>query len=131
MIEAEPIPPETEDTARQIVDAAYAVHVNLGPGLLESIYEVCLEHELLKRGRTVRRQVVLPVVYDGLTLDAGLRIDLLVDDRVIVELKCVGRLLPVHYAQVLSYLKLTQCRLGFLINFHTDLIKKGIKRLAL
>ena len=126
-----PIPPETNEVARQIVDAAFAVHTALGPGLLESVYEVCLAHELRKRGLTVRQQVVLPVHYDGVRLDAGLRLDLLVNDTVIVEIKAVENLLPVHKAQALTYLKLTGCRLALLINFNVPVIKEGIHRLAL
>jgi GxxExxY protein len=126
-----PIPPETNEIARQIVDAAFAVHTALGPGLLESVYEVCLVHELRKRGLTVRQQVVLPVHYDGVRLDAGLRLDLLVNDTVIVEIKAVENLLPVHKAQALTYLKLTGCRLALLINFNVPVIKEGIHRLAL
>jgi GxxExxY protein len=126
-----PIPPETNEIARQIVDAAFAVHTALGPGLLESVYEVCLAHELRKRGLTVRQQVVLPVHYDGVRLDAGLRLDLLVNDTVIVEIKAVENLLPVHKAQALTYLKLTGCRLALLINFNVPVIKEGIHRLAL
>ncbi len=126
-----PIPPETNEIARQIVDAAYAVHTALGPGLLESVYEVCLAHELRKRGLTVRQQVVLPVHYDGVRLDAGLRLDLLVNNAVIVEIKAVENLLPVHKAQVLTYLKLTGCRLALLINFNVPVIKEGLHRLAL
>jgi len=126
-----PIPPETNEIARQIVHAAFAVHTALGPGLLESVYEVCLAHELRKRGLTVRQQVVLPVHYDGVRLDAGLRLDLLVNDTVIVEIKAVENLLPVHKAQALTYLKLTGCRLALLINFNVPVIKEGIHRIVL
>ena len=127
----QPIPPETNVIARQIVESALAVHKALGPGLLESIYQACLAHELSKRGLTVQQQVLLPVHYDGLTLDAGLRLDLLVNDAVIVELKAVEQVLPVHRAQVLTYLKLTGHRLALLINFNVVLIKHGIERTAL
>ena len=127
----ERIPESTDLVARQIVDAAYEVHSTLGPGLLETVYEVCLVHELAKRGLAVSRQVSLPVIYDGVLLDAGFRLDLLVSDCVIVELKAVELLLPVHKAQVLTYLKLSGHRLGFLINFNVPLIKDGIVRLAL
>ena len=113
------------------MDAAFAVHSKLGPGLLESVYEVCLAHELEKRGRHVRRQVSLPVFYDGIRLDAGLRLDMVVDDCLVVEIKAVEQLLPVHKAQVLTYLKLTGHRLGLLVNFNTSLIKDGIKRIIL
>jgi GxxExxY protein len=129
MIEA--IPVSTDDVARQIVDAAFKVHSTLGPGLLESVYEVCLVHELTKRGLKVCRQVALPVIYDGMQLDAGFRLDLLVCACVVVELKVVEALLPVHKAQVLTYLKLSGHRLGLLINFNVARIKDGIVRLAL
>ncbi len=127
----EPIPKETDKVASKIVDAAFAVHTTLGPGLLESVYEVCLLHELEKRGLKAERQVLLPVVYDNLRLDAGLRLDLVVENRVVVELKAVEMLLPVHKAQVLTYLKLSGHRLGLLVNFNSVLIKDGIQRIAL
>ena len=127
----DPIPKETDEIASKIVDAAFAVHRALGPGLLESVYEVCLLYELNKRGLKVERQVSLPVVYDDLRLDAGLRLDLVVESRVIVELKAIEALLPVHKAQLLTYLKLSGYRLGLLVNFNSALIKQGIQRIAL
>jgi len=127
----EPIPAHTNAVARHIVDAAFCVHKALGPGLLESVYQVCLAHELQKRGLAVRQQVVLPVRYDGLELDAGLRLDMLVAECVVVELKSVERLLPIHKAQALTYLKLTGHRLALLINFNVPVIKDGIERIAL
>jgi len=127
----QPIPPEADAIARQIVDAAFTVHKTLGPGLLEGVYEVCLAHELKKRGLSVAQQQILPVVYDNIRLDAGLRLEMLVNEQVIIELKAVERLLPVHKAQVLTYLKLTGHRLGLLINFNVPLIKDGIERNAL
>jgi GxxExxY protein len=127
----EPISLEIDAIAREIVDAAFRVHKTLGPGLLESVYEVCLVHELHKRGLQVDRQVSLPVIYDNLRLDAGLRLDLLVNKTVVVELKAVEMLLPVHKAQTLTYLKLTGHRLALLINFNVPLIKEGIVRFAL
>jgi GxxExxY protein len=127
----EPIAKETDKVASKIVDAAFAVHTTLGPGLLESVYEVCLLHELQKRGLKAERQVLLPVVYDGLRLDSGLRLDLVVENRVVVELKAVDTLLPVHKAQMLTYLKLSGHRLGLLVNFNSVLIKDGIHRIAL
>ncbi|MBN2550833.1 MAG: GxxExxY protein [Anaerolineales bacterium] len=127
----EPLPPETNATAHKIVDAAFAVHKNLGPGLLESVYEVCLVHELIKRGLAVKQQLAVPILYDNIRLDGGLRLDLLVEDRVIVELKTVDLVLPVHKAQVLTYLKLTGHRLALLINFNAHLIKNGIFRIIL
>ena len=126
----EPIPEEWNRITGQIVDAAYHVHRALGPGLLESVYEVCLDHELRKRRMHVVRQEVLPIAYDGITLDAGLRLDLLVENAVGVEIKAVERLMPVHKAQVLTYLKLSGYRLGLLINFNEGIIIDGIKRVA-
>ena len=117
--------------ATEIVDAAYRVHSELGPGLLESAYEACLEHELTKRGLKVRSQVSLPVVYDSIEIDAGYRLDLLVEDSVIVELKSVDTLMQIHVAQVLTYLKLGGFKLGFLMNFNVTRIKDGMKRIVL
>lgn len=114
-----------------IIGSAIAVHRQLGPGLLESTYEACLAFELADRGLVVERQKELPVVYRGVRLDWGYRIDLLVDDRVIVELKSVDKLLPIHEAQLLSYLKLSDHRVGLLINFNVRLLTEGIKRLVL
>ena len=128
---ADVIPKRTDEVAKEIVDSAFKVHRELGPGLLESVYEVCLARELGKRGLDVHRQVKFPVIYDGERLDAGLRLDLLVEDRVIVEIKAVENHKPLFEAQVLTYLKLTQKRLGLLINFNVPLIKNGIKRIAL
>ena len=119
------------DVARIVVDAAFKVNTTLGPGLLENVYEVCLEHELTKRGLITERQVSLPVINDGENLDADLRLDWLVEDCLVVELKAVETLLPVHKAQLLTYLKLSAHRLGLLINFNVPLIKDGIKRIAL
>lgn len=127
----QPIAPETEAIAEAILDGAFAVHRALGPGLLETVYEVCLCRELSKRGLTFERQLQLPVVYDGLRLDAGLRIDLLVAQRVVVELKAVEKHLPLYEAQLLTYLKLTGHRVGLLINFNVPLLKDGIKRVVL
>ena len=111
-----------------IIGAAMKVHSALGPGLLESAYEACLAHELRKAGFDVRSQVELPVVYDGVRVDLGYRIDLLVNDTVIVELKCVEKIAPIHEAQTLSYLKLSKKRVGLIINFHVRHLKDGIKR---
>jgi GxxExxY protein len=122
---------ELDQVARQVVDAAYAVHHALGPGLLESVYEVCLVHELTERGLKVERQVVLPVTYDDVRLDAGLRLDLVVNGCLVVELKAIEALLPVHKAQLLTYLKLSGHRLGLLLNFNFSVIKDGIQRVAL
>jgi GxxExxY protein len=112
----------------QVVEAAFAVHKELGPGLLESVYEACLCHELALREIDFRSQVALPVRYKGLTLEAGLRLDLLVGESVIVELKSVQRIEPVFEAQLLSYLKLTGFRVGLLINFNAPTLKDGIFR---
>ncbi len=120
---------QIERVAAQIVDAAFNVHSALGPGLLESVYETCLEYELKKRGLKVRRQLAVPLVYDGQELDADLRLDLLVADCVIVENKAVEKMVPLFDAQVLTYLKLTGHRLALLINFNVPLIKDGIKRI--
>lgn len=127
----EAISKEVDDVARVVVDSAFKVHTTLGPGLLESVYEVCLERELSKRGLKTERQISLPVIYDGENLDAGLRLDLLIEDCLVIELKAVEAILPVHKAQLLTYLKLTGHRLGLLINFNVPLIKDGIKRIAL
>ena len=128
---SEPIPEATNQVSGKIVDAAYQVHKELGPGLLERVYEVCLCHELAKRSLSFERQSALPIVYSDLRVDSGLRLDLVVEDRVIVELKAVDLILPVHHAQLLTYLKLSKHRVGLLINFNVPLIKEGILRLAL
>lgn len=127
----EPIPPETEAVAQAVLDSAFTVHRTLGPGLLETVYEMCVCRELSKRALTFERQLQLPVVYDGMRLDAGLRIDLLVAGCVIVELKAVEKHLPLYEAQLLTYLKLTGHRIGLLINFNVPLLKDGIKRVVL
>lgn len=122
---------EVEQLASQIVDAAFKVHTALGPGLLENVYEVCLAHELHRRGISFARQVAMPVHYEGLKLDAGLRLDLVVADQIVVEIKAVDSLLPVHKAQLLTYLKLSGHTLGFLINFNVATLKEGLKRVIL
>ncbi|HVN78862.1 MAG TPA: GxxExxY protein [Terriglobia bacterium] len=126
-----PVPVELDRIAKLVVEAAFKVHKSLGPGLLESVYEICLAHEIGKSNLSIERQVALPVIYDNIRMDAGLRIDLLVEDSLIVELKAVEEILPVHEAQVLTYLKLTGHRLGLLINFNVPLIRDRIKRIAL
>jgi GxxExxY protein len=113
------------------VDAGLKVHKALGPGLLESAYEHCLAYELGARGFAVRRQVALPITYEGQTLDAGYRVDLLVADAVIVEVKAVDALTRVHQAQILTYLKLSRLRLGLLMNFNVELFRQGVRRIAL
>jgi len=122
---------EVEAVARTIVDAGLKVHRALGPGLLESVYEHCLAHELAKRGLVVRKQVGLPIIYDGVALEAGYRLDLVVNDLVIVEVKAVEALTRLHEAQILTYLRLSGLPLGFLLNFNVDLFKNGIKRVVL
>jgi len=107
------------------------VHATLGPGLLESTYEVCLEHEWLKAGLKVERQKALPVVYDDLKLDAGYRIDLLVNGQVILELKSIDEIAPIHKAQVMTYLKLSGLKIGLLLNFNVLDMKKGINRIIM
>ena len=114
----------------EILHAAFKVHSTLGPGLLESAYEVCLAHELRKRGLGVQTQVALPVLYDGIQVDLGYRIDLLVENAVVVELKALETVLPVHKAQLLSYLRLGGKYAGLLINFHVDRLKDCITRIV-
>ena len=121
---------EINDITGAIVDAAMKVHTALGPGLLESAYEACLVYELRKRGLRVLTQVELPIIYEDVKIDAGYRLDLLVEDSVIVELKAVEALIPIFEAQLLSYLKLSNKRVGLLINFHTLHLKDGIKRMV-
>ena len=119
---------DIEPIATQVVDAALKVHKALGPGLLESAYQACLAYELRQRAMTVACEVILPIEYDGLKLDAGYRVDMLVEHCIIIENKAVDKLLPIHMAQILTYLKLRDCKLGFIINWHVPLIKDGIKR---
>ena len=116
--------------ARQIVDAAYRVHTTLGPGLLESVYETALAYELEKRGLRISRQQPIPVVYEEVCIQTGFHADLLVEDQVIVEIKAVETVAPVHKKQLLTYLKLADKRLGLLINFNVALIKQGITRIV-
>lgn len=118
------------EIATIIVDAAFIVHKTLGPGLLESVYEGALAHELTKRGLKVVRQLAIPVIYDGVTFDEGFRADLIVNDLVIIELKSVENVHPVHKKQLMTYLRLSDKRLGFLINFGATLLKDGISRIA-
>lgn len=117
-------------TSSVIIEAAIKVHSILGPSLLESVYRKCLAHELTARQLTVETEKALPVYYEGLELDGGYRIDLLVEDSVIVEVKSTEKVLPVHYAQLLSYLRLLDKRLGLLINFNVPLVTQGIKRVV-
>ena len=121
---------EINQVSGEIVDAAIMVHTALGPGLLESAYEACLAYELRKRGLKVRTQVALPVIYEDVHLDVGYRLDLLVEESVVVELKSVTAIESIHKAQLLSYLKLSDKRLGLLLNFNVELLKDGITRMA-
>ena len=123
-----PVSPREEAIAKYVVHAAYLVHKQLGPGLLEKVYEACFCHELRKMELRVRRQIDILIVYDGLIFEEGLRLDVIVEDLVICEIKAVDQVNPVWEAQVLSHLKLTGKRLGFLINFNVPLIKSGIRR---
>lgn len=126
-----PLSAEEEMTGKHIVNAAYIVHKELGPGLLEKVYEVCFCHVLTKLGCHVKRQIDIPISFDGIKFDEGLRLDVLVNDIVICELKALETVNPVWEAQLLSHLRLTGKRLGYLINFNVPLIKDGIKRIIL
>ena len=119
---------ELNEISEKIIGAAIQVHRTLGPGLLESTYEACLKYELEKRGLKIQSQVGLPVIYDGIQIDLGYRLDILVEDAVIIELKAVTTIIPLHEAQLLSYLKLSGKHLGLLINFNVTLLKDGITR---
>ncbi len=119
------------DITHEILDSSYKVHSTLGPGLLESSYRTCLVHELRKKGFKVEEEKALPLVYDDIKLDCGYRIDILVEGKVVVELKTVETFKDVHTAQVLTYLKLSGCKVGLLLNFYTKSLKDGIKRLIL
>lgn len=121
---------QREKIGKAILDSSFKVHTALGPGMLESSYEACLIYELKKLGLNVLSQEKLPIIYDGMRLEAGYRIDLLVEDEIIVEIKTVERFLPVDTAQLLSYLKLSDKKLGFLINFNVPRLMDGIKRIA-
>lgn len=118
------------ELAREIVNAAYKIHTTLGPGLLESVYETTLAHEMEKRGRKVRRQQALPVIYETIRMEVGFRADLIIEDKVIVEIKSIEALSPVHRKQLLTYLRLTGKRLGLLINFNVEVVKDGIVRVV-
>jgi len=126
-----PISVEVEQLATVCVNAAFKVHRELGPGLLESVYEACMVYELKKAGVAVEYQKQVPILYDGHKLDAQLRLDILVENRLIVEIKAVERMPPVYTAQLMTYLKLTKNRLGLLINFNVPMIRDGIKRVVI
>lgn len=118
------------ELSKLVFDCALKVHQALGPGLLESAYEECLFYELKKTGVEVQKQKALPLIYEEVKLDVGYRIDIIVENKLIIEIKSVEALNEVHFAQLLTYLKLTDCKLGLLINFNVSLIKNGIKRIA-
>ncbi len=118
------------ELSRIVFDSALKVHQNLGPGLLESAYEECLFYELKKTGLDVQKQKALPLVYEEVKLDVGYRIDMIIENKLIIEVKSVEAINDVHFAQLLTYLKLTDCKLGLLINFNVTLIKNGIKRVV-
>ena len=124
----QPIAPEVEVVGKAVLDAAFKVHTALGPGLLESVYETTLAYELRKSGLSVATQVTQPIFYDGQELPSGLRLDMLVENCVIVEIKAVETMHPVFEAQIMTYLRLSQLRLGFLINFTVKRLREGIKR---
>jgi GxxExxY protein len=121
---------DENEIAKIIVDAAFQIHKRLGPGLLESVYEVVLAHVLMKSGLRVKRQVPVAIVYDDIKFDVGFRADLIIEDKVIVELKSVENVIPVHKKQLLTYLRLSDKRLGLLINFGAELIRDGISRVV-
>ena len=122
---------DIEAIAKDIVDAAYKIHKEFGPGLLESPYQRCHAYELRKRGRIVQTELKLPILYDGQEFDEGYRIDALIDNLVIIENKSVAEVHPIHMAQLITYLKLKNCKLGFLINWNVKLIKNGIQKVVL
>jgi len=127
----QPLSQREELIGKAIFNAVYKVHQAIGPGLLEKVYEVCLTHELQKSGLEVKRQVDIPIKYDGIVFQEGLRLDIMVEGLVIIELKAIDLMNPVYEAQLLSYLKMTKLRLGYLINFNTPLIRDGIQRFRL
>jgi GxxExxY protein len=122
---------DQEQIFKVILDCAFKVHTAIGPGLLESAYEECLYYELRKAGLSVEKQKILPLIYEEIKLDAGYRIDLLVENQIVIELKAVETLNEIHLAQVLTYLKLSKCKLGLLVNFNVKHLKDGIKRVIL
>ncbi len=126
-----PIPAFVERIGKATLDAAFRAHRNLGPGLLESVYENCLAEELITVGMPLDQQVAVPVVYGSRKLDVGFRIDVLVNRAVVVEVKSIEAIAPVHVSQVLTYLRFSGCRLGYLVNFNSVLLKDGIRRVVL
>jgi GxxExxY protein len=131
MQQPEWIPKEVDDIAKIVVDAAFQVHIGLGPGLLESVYEQCLAHELELRGLKPRRQVEIPVQYKGFRAPAGFKADMVIEPGILLEIKSVEVLLPVHRAQIMTYLKLSGIPLGFLMNFNVSAFRDGVKRIIL
>ena len=129
--ETEPLPAATERVGSAVLNAAFAVHKALGPGLLESVYEACLAEELQQAGLSVERQAGVPVTYGEVRMDVGYRLDLLVERAVVVEIKSIDALASIHTAQVLTYLRFSDVRLGYLINFNTVMLKNGLRRLVL
>ncbi len=127
----EPVPPEVESVGKKVLDSAYAVHSALGPGLMESVCQACTAFEARQRGLSVETEVALPVEYHGVRVESGLRLDLWADKLVVVEFKAVETMIPLYDAQLLTYLKITGCRLGFLLNFNVKRLKDGIKRIVL
>jgi len=123
-----PLPPETESVGRCVLDAAFEVHTELGPGLLESVYQQCLAHVLIMKGYSVVLEQPVPVKFKGHSIDCGFRADIIVDDLVLVELKAVDEMKPIYTSQILTYLRLTSIQLGFLINFNVIHLKDGIRR---
>ncbi len=126
-----PLSSELEDLARAVVDSAFKVHQTLGPGLLESVYQACLRIEFEKRGIAYETETPVPVNYEGVRLESGLRLDLIVENSLIVEIKSAEKLLPIHKSQLLTYLKLSRLRLGLLINFNVLMFSEGVKRVIL
>lgn len=120
-----------EDVFRQVLNCSFKIHTALGPGLLESVYVECLNYELIKSGLVVEKQKPLPLIYENVKLEAGYRIDLLAEGKVVVEVKAIDCLAEIHMAQILTYMRLSECRLGLLVNFNVVHLKDGIKRVIL
>jgi len=120
-----------EDVFRKVLDCSFKIHTSLGPGLLESVYVECLNYELIKSGLFVEKQKPLPLIYENVKMEAGYRIDLLAEGKVVVEVKAIDSLADIHMAQILTYMRLSECRLGLLVNFNVVHLKDGIKRVIL
>jgi len=121
---------DIEEIAKKVVDAAIKVHTVLGPGLMESAYQKCMDYELKKDGLTVECEVLLPIIYDKIIIDAGYRIDMIIQGCIIIENKTVDKLMPIHEAQLLTYLKMKNVKIGFLLNWNVPRMKDGIKRMV-